>query len=276
MKTRLSAYQTRFGAPITEPAAKTTAVIEQQLKRSTCRSFKPGTLEDGVLELLMASAQSAASSGFLQTYSVLSLTTPEEKAKLFTTAQSRKAIGAVDGQNVGAINNCSVFLIWIADLHRVDFILRNTVSDPELLKQPTRAEYHLKAVIDATLASQAFAISAESMGLGVMYCGAIRQIHAEHFEQEFNFPKLTFPIFGMAVGYPGDDFVSRPKPRLSTDIVLHKGKYNTLDNMDDLTEYNKIYEDKFDYFTRLAERMSVSYDKTAVSNSLKQMGFNFD
>jgi nitroreductase len=276
MKRRLSAYQTRFGAPIAEPTAKTTAVIEQQLERSTCRSFKPEPLEDGVLELLMASAQSAASSGFLQTYSVIALTTPEEKAKLFTTEQSSRAIGSVDGQNVRAINNCSVFLIWVADLHRIDFILRNITTDEDLLKQPTRAEYHLKAIIDATLASQAFSISAESMGLGVMYCGAIRQIAAEHFEKEFNFPKLTFPIFGMAVGYPGDDFVSRPKPRLPTDIVLHKGGYKTVEDMTALTEYNKIYEDKFDYFTRLTERLSVSYDKTAVSNSLKQMGFNFD
>jgi nitroreductase len=276
MKTRLSAYQTRFGAPIEEPKIKSTTVIEQQLKRSTCRSFKPVPLEDGVLELLMASAQSAASSGFLQTYSVIALTTPKEKAKLFTTGQSCRAIGAVDGHNFKAINDCSVFLIWVADLHRVDFILRNTSSDSELLKQTARAEYHLKAIIDATLASQAFSISAESMGLGIMYCGAIRQVSAEHFEREFNFPKLTFPIFGMAVGYPTDDFVSRPKPRLSTDIVLHQGTYKQLDGMNELTNYNKVYEDKFDYFTRLAERMSVSNNKTAVSSSLKQMGFNFD
>ena len=276
MKPRLSAYQTRFGAPIEEPKIKSTAVIEQQLKRSTCRDFDPRPLEDGVLDLLMASAQSAATSGYLQTYSVIALTTPEEKAKLFTTAQSRQAIGSVDGLNVTAINNCSVFLIWVADLHRIDFILRNTVTDEEVLKQPTRAEYHLKAIIDAALASQAFSISAESMGLGVMYCGAIRQIHAEHFEREFNFPKLTFPIFGMAVGYPSKEFVPRLKPRLATEIVLHKGEYKQLNNMNTLTEYNEIYQDKFDYFNRLAERLSVSYDKTHVSNSLKQMGFNFD
>jgi len=276
MKPRLSAYQTRFGAPIVEPTVKSTSVIEQQLTRSTCRSFKPVPLEDGVLELLMAAAQSAATSGFLQTYSAIALTTTKEKAKLFTTGQSCRAIGAVDSHNVKAISNCSVFLIWVADLHRVDFILRNTSTNSELLKQTARAEYHLKAIIDAALASQAFAISAESMGLGVMYCGAIRQISAEHFEKEFGFPKLTFPIFGMAVGYPTEEFVSKPKPRLATDLILHRGKYNALSNMDNVAEYNKIYEDKFDYFTRLAERMSVSNNKTAVSNSLKQMGFNFD
>ena len=118
-----------------------------------------------------------------------------------------------------------------------------------------------------------------------MYCGAVRQIPAEHFIENFNLPPLTFPIFGMAVGYPNAfvQAVKRPKPRLPTDIVLHHGSYKTFDDMDRLDPYNTVHKTfngspalyKKDYVDRLIERMAVAYDKKYVTQSLKQMGFDF-
>ena len=187
------------------------------------------------------------------------------------------------------MNGCAVFLIWLADLHRVDNILRahaeeRNISD-DLLLQTSRAEYHLKAVIDDTIADQTFSLAAESQGLGVMYCGAIRQLPAEHFIKNFNLPTLTFPIFGMAVGYPGEfiKVVNRVRPRLPTDIVLHHGSYKPFDNMDDISSYNEIHKTfngspalyNKDYVDRLIERMAVAYDKKQVAQSLIQMGFDF-
>jgi nitroreductase len=284
MDPKLEPLRQRFGNNYKAPDVQGSKLVERQLKRSTVRSFVPLPLEEGLLELLIAAAECSATSGALQSYSVLTLTTPEEKAKLFTTPQSQMAIGAVDSNNVKAINDCSVFLIWIADLSRIDFLLKEKTTDKDLIAQTQRAEYHLKAIIDATIAAQSFAMLAESMDLGVMYCGAVRQIPAEHFEKEFNFPKLTFPIFGMAIGYPDNNFRRSIRPRITTDVILHKGTYKPLTCVEDFEEANKLYQGSVDrnnaervaYSERIVERMNVSNNKTNVSNSLKHMGFKFD
>ena len=284
-----SAYQTRFGGSVEDSKYPPNDFIQQVLGRKTVRSFKDQPLADGQLELLVAAAQSASTSGMLQTWSVIALTDKESKARLIDTPYAQNTMGGVDSYNIIALKGCAVFLIWLADLHRVDNILRahakeRNISD-DLLLQTSRAEYHLKAVIDATIAAQTFALAAESQGLGVMYCGAIRQLPAEHFIKNFNLPTLTFPIFGMAVGHPGEfiKVVNRVRPRLPTDIVLHHGSYKPFDNMDDISSYNEIHKTfngspalyNKDYVDRLVERMAVAYDKKQVTQSLRQMGFDF-
>lgn len=284
MDPQLTPFQKRFGTNFKTPAAQGNELIKRQLERSTIRSFVPMPLDDGLLELLVAAAECSATSGALQSYSVLALSTDEEKSKLFSTAESRKAIGGMDSHNVQAIQNCSVFLIWIADLSRINFLLNNLTTDKDILAQTTRAEYNLKAIVDATITAQSFAMMAESLNLGVMYCGAVRQISAEHFEKEFGFPKLTFPIFGMAVGYPDKDARRSVRPRISTDTILHKGVYKPLDNIDDFEKDNQLHQGtveadnhvRFTYTDRIVDRMTVTATKKSVSNSLKHMGFKFD
>ena len=278
----LNLYQLRFGLPVDTPNIPLNDYIQSQLSRSTVRDFKTQPLDAGTLEVLLAVAQSASTSGMLQAYSVLALTTAEDKEKLFSTVLARKAICGVDSYNVGVIKTAPVFLIWIADLSRIDFLLheihKTTPFNSEILKQTSRAEYHLKAIIDATIVAQAFASAAESMKLGIMYCGAIRQIPVELFEKEFGFPKLTFPIFGMAVGYPSAGHKRLVKPRIQTKVILHNGKYEPI-KFDEFVDYDKVYFDgksNYSYSTRLVERMAVSWTKTNVSSSLRQMGFNFD
>jgi nitroreductase len=284
-----SAYQKRFGGSVEDSKYPPNDFIQQVLGRSTIRGFTDQPLAPGQLELLVAAAQSAPTSGMLQTWSVIALSDAESKARLINTPNAKNTMGSVDSYNVTALNQCSVFLIWTADLHRVDNILRaHAVErniDADLLLQTSRAEFHLKAVIDATIAAQTFALAAESQGLGVMYCGAIRQFPAEHFINNFNLPPLTFPLFGMAVGHPNKfvQAVKRIKPRLPTDIVLHHGSYKTFDDMAKLDQYNATHKTfngspalyNKDYVDRLVERMAVAHDKKKVAESLKQMGFDF-
>ena len=284
-----SAYQKRFGGSVEDSKYPTNDFIQQVLGRSTIRGFKDQPLAPGQLELLVAAAQSASTSGMLQTWSVIALTDKESKDRLVDSPRTLQTMGSVDSHNMIALNQCAVFLIWLADLHRVDNILQAHAVErninPDLLLQTSRAEFHLKAIIDATIAAQTFSLAAESQGLGIMYCGAVRQLPAEHFIKNFNLPPLTFPIFGMAVGYPNAfvQAVKRPKPRLPTDIVLHHGSYKPFDNMDAISGYNEIHKTfngspalhNKDFVDRLVERMAVAEDKKKVAQSLKQMGFDF-
>jgi nitroreductase len=277
----MTPYQNRYGLPIPDPEAQANEFITKLLERTSCRRFQDKPLEPGTLELLIAAAQSAPSSGMLQTWSVIALTTPEEKAKLFNGPSNQKIIGGVDSLNTIAINTAAVVLIWIADLSRLDLIL-NSVDTTDLIKaQVTRAEYHLKAIVDATIAAQTFFMAAETMGISGTYCGAIRQLPIEFFETEFNLPKYTFPVFGTVHGY---DIIRRFKrsarPRLPSEFILHHGTYTKMENLSQLDEYNKVHTrmssnrlSKFE--SRVVERLQPTLSKESIGDALRHMGFDF-
>jgi nitroreductase len=284
-----SAYQKRFGGEVEDSKYPPNDFIERVLSRATVRRYKKQPLAEGQLELLVAAAQSAATSGMLQTWSVIALTDQAHKDLLIETPAAKITMGSVDSSNMTALRECAVFLIWLADLSRADNILKAYAKqynlDEDILLQTSRAEYHLKAIIDATIAAQTFSLAAESQGLAVMYCGAVRQISIEHLRNSFDLPPLTFPIFGMAVGYPMVDWFKPIKPRLPTELVLHHNSYKPLTDMSKLDNYNRIHKEQFtgshklinkDYVERLIERMAVTDDKKAVGPSLRQMGFDFN
>lgn len=266
---------------------KSSDLISQLSKRSTCRSFDPRPLEENLLEYLLSVSQSTSTSGGLQTYSVISLETQEEKNKLLNNATAINTIGGKEEWNLRALRDCSVFLIWIADLHRTEFVLEHLLEtnqiDREIYLQVTRAEYHLKSIIDTALLAQSFSLCAESLGLGIMYCGAIRLISSKFFQENFGLPQHTFPIFGMAVGYPGTNKYTPIKPRLSTDMILHRGHYNKIKSVTEFEDYNRRHlqllrtseNNERDFFERIAERLETSPSKLSVGPSLKNMGFDF-
>lgn len=277
----MTPYQRRYGHDVPNPAAQPNEFVTNLLKRNSVHTYNGMPFEDGLLELLIAAAQSAPTSGMLQTWSVIALTTPEEKNKLVNTERTLNIIGGTDSHNLNAINTSSVVLIWLADLSRLDFVLKNIDTSDAIRAQITKTEYHLKAIIDATIAAQTFFMAAESMGIAGTYCGAIRQLPIKLFRQEFNLPKYTFPVFGTIHGYETGPPVRRVRPRLPIDFMLHKGSYCQLHNLNQFDEYNKVHSQrsKADVSTfekRILDRLFPSDAKDNVSNTLKQMGFEFN
>jgi nitroreductase len=277
---KLTPYQTRYGSPIRQPHAESNSFIDDLLVRSSVKRFDSSRpLPPGTLQLLIAAAQSASTSGMLQTWSVLALETKEDKERIYKAPHSNVIIGDTDTHNHIAIDTCSVLLIWLADLTRIEIILKTLSEDPNVHEQMNRAEYHLKAIIDATIAAQTCFMAAETLGLTGTYCGAIRQLPIEFLAKEFNLPKYTFPIFGMMLGYPAAR--TPVKPRLPQELVLHRGSYKPIENVKELEKYDKVLAPKLPgkhfrtYEDRVLERMAPSLTKSWMGDSLKVMGFNF-
>lgn len=279
----MTPYQKRYGTVVPEPLAQPNEFVSALLGRGSKQKFNGKPLEPGLLELLIGAAQSAPTSGMLQTWSVIALTTPEEKSKLYTdtglTPSNITIIGGTDSSNFTAINSASVVLIWLADLSRVETILQNAEVNDRTRAQTTRAEYHLKAIIDATIAAQTFFMAAESMGIEGTYCGAIRQLPITFFENTFNLPKYTFPIFGTIHGYT--DSTTIVKPRLPTDLVLHHGSYTKMESTEELVGYNKVHikhssKLRSTFENRVIERLSPSASKEGIGDALRHMGFDFN
>jgi nitroreductase len=278
----MTPYQKRYGGLVPDSIIQPNKFIDNLLGRYSERRFNGKSLEPGVLELLVAAAQSAPTSGTLQSWSVIALTTPEEKAKLFgnnkQSDNNLQIIGGIDSHNVTAIETSAVVLIWLADLSRIKLVLDSAKVADDIKEQPEFAEYHLKAIIDATIAAQTLYLAAESMGITGTYCGAIRQLPIKFLEKEFNLPKYTFPIFGTIHGYNNTKYTRRVKPRLPSELVLHRGTYTKLENVDDLERHNTTYvthSANSGYCARVVERLRPSDTKNETGIALRHMGFDF-
>jgi hypothetical protein len=282
-----NAYKQRFGHTNVPPGFFN-ALLERQLVRTTVRIFQDFPIEDDLLELLIAGAQGSPTSGILQTYSVIALTKSEDKAKFFTTKELQALLGdsGSDPQNQHAIERAPLVLIWVADLSRLNTLVNEIVSEdntvnPSILHQTQLAEYHLKSIIDTAIVAQSFTILAESIGLGVMYWGALRQLPMQFFEEEFNLPKLTFPLFGMAVGWPEKDIVRKVHPRFHTNIVLHREKYKPIEGIKSLGDYNERHfshgndAGTYTFKQRLINRLTIAHCKLWIADGLRYMGFTF-
>ena len=282
-------FHARYGRDdIPLPEQQPNSFTKTLLARTSCRNFFPTALPNGTLELLVAAAQSAPTSGMLQTWSVISLNA-EDRKTLLSSPECRYIIGGVDTANFTAIETCSIFLIWLADLNRTNFILQNTNAPPETKLQVNKAEFNLKAIVDASIAAQTLFITAESMGLGGTYMGAIRQLPTTFLQDTFNLPKYTFPLFGMAIGYPAMQILSRlptepvakPRPRLSQDFILHHSTYKPMSSLKELTDYNTVHQQisrrgVSTFESRVVERLDPSESKQQTGEFLKQMGFGFE
>jgi len=296
----------------------TNEFIENILKRKTVRRFdSTKKLPHGLLEYLTAAAQASPTSSGGQSWSVIALETDEEKERFRVSAGD--VLDGTDPGNLHSYNECSVFLIWVADNYKIAEsidIMADKEAPESILMMPKfipgthtinpindntklfhanshkewldQSYYSIRSLMDATIAAQTFSLCAESLGLGTVYMGSIAHCNTASFQQTLNLPPRTYPIFGMAIGYPppgGTDYhgyirhaeymnwyTQHPeleiKPRHSLDLVLHKGTYKQ-HVKESLKKFNKIAIDYYasvgqqsDYFaTKCVQRVKKVVDQ---------------
>ena len=192
------------------------------------RGFLPQGLPDGTLELLTAAAQSASTSSNLQVWSVVAVQEPGRKSRIAELAGNQQFI-----------RDAPLMLMWLADLNRIEQIAADRQTQVEATHY---TEAFILGVVDATLAAQTAFVAAESIGLGAVYVGAVRN-HPEKIAAELNLPPHVFAVFGMAVGYPDPAKETGIKPRLPQDIVLHREQYDAGLKRDAIERYNGVARD---------------------------------
>jgi len=197
--------------------------IATLLDHRSIRSFLPTPLRPGTLDLLVAAAQSAATSSNLQVWSVVAVEDQERKIRLSQFAGSQKHI--VDAP---------LFLVWLADLARLADIATDEGVEIDGIHY---LELLLVGIVDAALAAQNAVVALESLGLGAVYIGAIRN-NLEGVAAELGLPPLVLPVFGLCVGHPDPAVPTSIKPRLPQEVVLHRETYSTGDNRGALARYN--------------------------------------
>lgn len=201
----------RYGAGAAPAAGPWNEHIALMLSHRSIRGYRPDALPQGTLGTLVAAAQSASTSSNLQTWSVIAVTDPAKKAALAKVASNQKHI-----------EQCPLFLIWVADIARNQ---RLGAEEGVTLEVMPYQETFLVAAIDAALAAQNATVAAESLGLSCVYIGALRN-NPQEVARIVSLPGGTFGVFGMCVGYASTTAANEVKPRLPQDVVLHHEVYD--------------------------------------------------
>ncbi len=202
-------------------------VLTTLLAHRSVRRYKPGALPPGTLEMLVAAAQSAASSSNLQVWSVIAVTDPTGKA------EAARLCGDQD-----SIRQCPLFLVFCADLARL-----TSVSEREGLPGAALdyAEMFVTAAIDASLAAQNAAVAAEGLGLGTCYIGGARN-HPQELAALLNLPPRVIALFGLTVGWPAEEDTSEIKPRLPQSGLVFHETYDAEARDTAVTTYNQTMQ----------------------------------
>jgi nitroreductase len=203
-------------------------VLEQLLAHKSVRAYLPTALPSGTLEALMAAAQSASTSSNLQAWSVVAVEDAARKARLSDLSG-----------NQAHIRQCPLFLVWLADLARLDQAASLQGLKAEGLDF---LESFLMAVIDATLAAQNAVVALESQGLACVYIGGIRN-QSEAVAAELGLPAQVFPVFGLCVGFENAARPATVKPRLSQGAVVHREHYGLVGQVPEVQTYDAVMAD---------------------------------
>lgn len=175
---------------------------------SSVRSYTNEKISKELLEELIASGQAAASSSFIQAYSVIRV----------VDAEKRNIIAEAAGGQAW-IREAAEFMVLCADMQRINYA--SIKSGEGELKGYT--EHFLAASVDTALMAQNILLAAESAGLGGVFIGGIRNDPALVAET-LGLPKHVFPAFGLCLGWPAHK--NAVKPRMPVATILHQDTYD--------------------------------------------------
>jgi nitroreductase len=209
-----AALTARYGAGAEPQVGPWNAVIELLAQHRSVRGYRPDALPEGTFETLVAAAQSAATSSNMQTWSVIAVRDPARKAALAKLASNQKHI-----------EQCPLFLVFLADLSRQE---RLQVAEGVTLETLPYLEQFLVAAIDSALAAQNAVIAAESLGLSTVYIGALRN-HPVEVAKVLALPAGAVATFGLCVGYADPAAANEVKPRLPQAAIAHHEQYRVGD-----------------------------------------------
>ncbi|WP_419960393.1 oxygen-insensitive NADPH nitroreductase [Psychrobacillus sp. BM2] len=240
-------------------------VQELLRKHSSVRKFKDYTLTKEEVSELVETAQHAASSHFVQAYSVIWVSDEQKKEELGRLSKNPKQF-----ETAGAS------LLLCADFHRLQ--VAGKLQQTEIVIDTT--ENVLVGAVDVALFAQNLVIAAEAKGFGICYIGGVRNDPAA-ISHLFDLPTGVFPLFAITLGVP--DQQNEVKPRLPVEAVLHENNYNSAKYEDLLPEYDQTMEDY--YTSRGSNQKTANWTKsmadflekprrTHMANFLASKGFH--
>lgn len=206
----------------------TNSILEQLTHHRSIRHFENKSLSSEQVAQLVDAAQHASTSTFLQQYSIISVTDPE----------TLKQIAKITGH--GWMLNAGHYFVMIADQYRNLKIAQQNDADAYILHTTDK---FLASTFDVAIATENIMVAAESMGLGGTIMGSVLNDPRKMIEL-LDLPELTFPLLGIALGYPKDK--PELKPRLPKSAFHFSNHYNLGGNFQpELLQYDQLVSEYY-------------------------------
>ncbi|MDU6388407.1 MULTISPECIES: oxygen-insensitive NADPH nitroreductase [unclassified Pantoea] len=236
-----------------------TPTIDLLCSHRSIRAFTDQAISAEQREAIIAAAQSASTSSFLQCSSIIRIT---------DTALRQQLVTLTGGQQWVA--DAAEFWVFCADFNRHLQICPDA--------QLGRAEQLLLGCVDTALMAQNAMVAAESLGLGGVFIGGIRNNIAQVTEL-LGLPKFVLPLFGFCIGYP--DAEPAVKPRLPQAMLVHENRYQPVDPqvLADYDSRTAIYYEQRDSnqrsetWSELIQRLIVKETRPFMLDYLHQQGW---
>lgn len=165
------------------------------------RSFTDEPVAEAVLDELIATCQRAPTSGNTQHVSLLVIRDAQKRAKIAELAGGQPWIA-----------RAPVFLLVLVDHYKTAQAMA-LQGRPHVIQE--HVEGTISAVTDGGILLGQLMIAAQSLGLGIVPIGAVRN-DADALIDLLHLPPLVFPLVGLCVGHIKNPAQQRPRLPLET------------------------------------------------------------
>jgi len=203
------------------------SVIELLNSHRSIRRFTDQAVSQNTINTVVQAGQAAATSSFIQACTVIQVNNPDNRTKLAEYA---------GGQ--AYVEEAPAFLVLCADMKRHQ--LACNMNGAEMKSGFT--EQFITATVDVGLLAQNLTTAAESLGLGAVYIGGIRNQIAK-VSDLLELPELVYPVFGLCLGYPDQN--PEVKPRLPVEVILKQDSYDDSNDAAVIAEYDKAVSEYY-------------------------------
>ncbi|MCP3868670.1 MAG: oxygen-insensitive NADPH nitroreductase [Gammaproteobacteria bacterium] len=191
------------------------------------RKFTDRPVAQEVIDELVQAGQAAPTSSFIQACTLIQVNDPENRSKLAQYAG-----------NQSYVVSAPVFLVFCADMQR--HRLACEMHDQQMLSGYT--EQFVTATVDCALFAQNMMVGAESLGLGGVFIGGIRN-QIDNVTRLLGLPDLVYPVFGFCIGYPDQD--PEIRPRLPLEVVLKQDRYDDAGDRARIDGYDQLVREYY-------------------------------
>lgn len=197
--------------------------IDLLMSHRTIRAFKDVPVSDEHVSLAVRAGQMASTSSAVQAYCLIRVRSAESRAQI------AEWCGPQD-----KVKDSGAFFVVCGDSRR-----HRLACERDGLSYDQRLEAFLVAAIDASLFAEKMVIAFESLGYGICYIGGLRN-NVQQVDELLGLPEGVYPLYGLCVGVPAEDPVTRP--RLPASSVLFEERYPDDEQvLAELESYDETY-----------------------------------
>lgn len=209
------------------------ATLQTALNHRSIRKFTEQAISSELLNTLIQAGQMASTSSYLQNISIIRVSDKTKRAHI-----REVCVGNGKGGH-HYVENCAEFLVFCIDATRhLHFVPDAQIDWTEVL---------LIGAVDAGIMAQNVLLTAESLGLGGVFIGSLRN-NLNRIAEILEVPYGVVPMVGMCLGYPNQEVGQRP--RLPIDLIMSENRFQAADK-DALNAFNNVVKDYYQQRSQL-------------------------